>query len=138
MLNPSVFGVQMAKERDEERGSAPGDSIALQQEDELVWVRDLTNHFVKTASAYETYPPNHRAVATLQDELMEKFRFFLEKMDRLTWDITEYEIYYKDEIVYENTDAKSSLASRFYREGLERIQFEKGLQEWEVVDFMKR
>ena len=136
MLNPSVFGVQMAEEREQERGSTVGDSSALRQEGELVWARDLTNQFVKTIGAYETYPPNHRAVVTLQDQLMDKFRFFLEKMDRLTWDIAEYEIYYEDEIVYENTDAKSSLASRFYREGLEQIQFEKGLQEWEVVDFM--
>ncbi len=126
----------MAEEREEERGSTVGDSSALRQEDELVWARDLTNHFVKTIGAYQTYPPSHRAVVTLQDQLMDKFRFFLEKMDRLTWEIAEYEIYYKDEIVYENADGKSSLASRFYREGLERIQFEKGLQEWEVVDFM--
>jgi hypothetical protein len=126
----------MAEEREEERGSAVGDSSALRQEDELVWARDLTNHFVKTIGAYQTYPPSHRALVTLQDQLMDKFRFFLEKMDRLTWEIAEYEIYYKDEIVYENADGKSSLATRFYREGLERIQFEKGLQEWEVVDFM--
>ena len=126
----------MAEEREEERGSTVGDSSALRQEDELVWARDLTNHFVKTIGVYQTYPPSHRAVVTLQDQLMDKFRFFLEKMDRLTWEIAEYEIYYKDEIVYENADGKSSLASRFYREGLERIQFEKGLQEWEVVDFM--
>jgi HEAT repeat protein len=126
----------MAEEREEERGGTVDDSNALRQEDELVWARDLTNHFVKTISTYETYPPNHRAVVTLQDQLMDKFGFFLEKMDRLIWDIAEYEIYYKDEIVYENTDAKSSLASRFHRAGLEQIQFEKGLQEWEVVDFM--
>jgi len=126
----------MAEEREEERGSALGDSSTFRQEDELVWAKDLTNQFIKTISAYQTYPLDDRTVATLQDQLMEKFRFFLEKVGCLTWDIAEYEIYYKDEIVYENTEAKSSLAYHFYREGLEQIRFEKGLQEWELVDFM--
>jgi hypothetical protein len=126
----------MAEEREEERGRTPGDSTALPVEDELVWARDLTNQFVKTVSAYQSRPVDYSALATLQDQLMDKFRFFLEKVDCVTWDIAEYEIYYKDEIVYEHTEAKSSLASRFYRQGLEQIRFEKGLQEWEVVDFM--
>jgi len=75
-------------------------------------------------------------MGTLQDQLMEKFRFFLERVNRLAWDIAEYEIYYKDEAVYENTDAKTSLAFQLHREGLEQIRFERELQEWEVVDFM--
>ena len=126
----------MVEEREEERGSTRGDSSAFQQEDELVWAKDLTNHFIKTVSAYRTYPLDHRALRTLQDQLMGKFRFFLEKVSCLTWNIAEYEIYYKDEIVYENTEAKNSLAYHLYREGLEQIGFERGFQEWEVVDFM--
>jgi hypothetical protein len=127
----------MAEEREEERGGTPEDSSAFGQEDQLVWARDLTNHFVKTLSAYQTKLVDSRALETLQDQLMDKFRFVLEKVDSVTWDIAEYEIYYKDEIVYENTDAKSSLACHFYREGLEQIRFSRGLQEWEVVDFME-
>jgi len=130
------FGVHMVEEREEERVGTPGDPSAFRREDERVWVEDLTNHFVKTVSAYQTYPPDESTLRTLQDQLMDKFRFFLEKIDCLIWDIGEYEIYYKDEIVYENTEAKSSLAFRLYREGLEQIRFERGLQEWEVLDFM--
>ena len=126
----------MAEEREEKGGNTLGNPNAFRPEDELVWTRDLTNHFLKTVSAYQTYPLNDPTMRALQDQLMDKFRFFLEKVDHLTWDIAEYGIYYKDEIVYENTEAKSSLAFRFYREGLEQIRFEKGLQEWEVVDFM--
>ncbi len=127
----------MAEDREEERGGAPGDSVAFGQEDQLVWARDLTNHFVKTLSAYQAQPVDYRALESLQDQLTDKFRFLLEKVDSFTWDIAEYEIYYKDEIVYENTEVKSSLASLFYRDGLEQIRFERGLQEWEVVDFME-
>ena len=126
----------MAEAREEERGRTSGDLGIFQGEDELGWARDLTNHFVKTVSAYQSQPVDYSALATLQEQLMDKFRFFLEKVDHATWDIAEYEIYYKDEVVYENTEAKSSLASRLYRQGLEQIRFEKGLQEWEVVDFM--
>jgi len=130
------FGVHMVEEREEEKVGTPGDPSAFRREDELVWVKDLTNHFVKTVSAYQTYPLDDSTMRTLQDQLMDKFRFFLENIDCLIWDIGEYEIYYKDEIVYENTVAKSSLASHLYREGLEQIRFERGLQEWEVLDFM--
>jgi hypothetical protein len=126
----------MVEEREEKGGSALGDSKDFRTEDELVWARDLTNHFVKTLSAYQTYPLNDPTMRALQDQLMDKFRFFLEKVDCLTWDIEEYGIYYKDEMVYENTEAKSSLAFRFHREGFDQMRFEKGLQEWEVVDFM--
>jgi HEAT repeat protein len=118
------------------RGSAREPSSGFQQEDELIWARDLTNHFVKTLRAYQTYPMDNPTMGTLQDQLMEKFRFFLERVNRLAWDIAEYEIYYKDEAVYENTDAKTSLAFQLHREGLEQIRFERELQEWEVVDFM--
>ncbi|MFB0507436.1 MAG: HEAT repeat domain-containing protein [Thermodesulfobacteriota bacterium] len=126
----------MAEEREENRKSALGDSKGFRPEDELAWARDLTNHFVKTVSAYQLYPLNDPTTRTLQDQLMDKFRFFLERVECLTWDIAEYGIHYNDEIVYENTEAKNSLAFRFYREGFEQIRFEKGLQEWEVVDFM--
>jgi hypothetical protein len=126
----------MVEEREEEGRSTLGNSNGFRPEDELVWARDLTNHFVKTLSAYQTYPLDDPAMRTLQDQLMDKFRFFLEKVNYLTWDIAEYGIHYKDEIIYENTESKSSLAFRFYREGFEQIRFEKGLQEWEVVDFM--
>jgi len=119
-----------------ERGSPRETPGGFPQEDELIWARDLTNHFVKTFSAYQTYPMDDPTMGTLQDQLMDKFRFFLERVDRLTWDIGEYEIYYKDEAVYENTDAKTSLAFHLHREGLEQIRFERELQEWEVVDFM--
>jgi len=126
----------MVEEREEQGGSALGDSTDFRTEDELAWARDLTNHFVKTLSAYQIYPLNDPTMRALQDQLMDKFRFFLERVDCLTWDIAEYGIYYKDEMVYENTEAKSSLAFRFHREGFEQMRFEKGLQEWEVVDFM--
>ncbi|UCD70434.1 MAG: HEAT repeat domain-containing protein [Syntrophobacterales bacterium] len=125
----------MVEEREEKGENALGDSSALRREDELVWAEDLTNHFVKTVSAYKTYPLNDPTMR-MRDQLMDKFRFLLEKVDCITWNIAEYEIYYKDEIVYENTEAKSSLAFYLYREGLEQVRFEKGLQEWEVVDFV--
>jgi HEAT repeat protein len=127
----------MAEERQEERGGTPGDSTAFGREDQLVWARDLTNHFVKTLSAYQAQPVDYPSLDALQDQLMEKFGFLLEKVDSLTWDIAEYEIYYKGEILYENTEVKSSLASLFYRDGIEQIRFARGLQEWEVVDFLE-
>jgi len=126
----------MVEEREEKGRSTLGNSNGFRPEDELVWARDLTNHFVKTLSAYQTYPLDDPTMRILQDQLMDKFRFFLEKVNYLTCDVAEYGIHYKDEILYENTESKSSLAFRFYREGFEQIRFEKGLQEWEVVDFM--
>lgn len=126
----------MVEERKERGRNTLGNSNGFRPEDELVWARDLTNHFVKTASAYQIYPLDDPTMRTLQDQLMHKFRFFLERVDCLTWDIAEYGIHYKDEIVYENTEAKNSLAFRLYRGDLEQIRFERELQEWEVVDFM--
>jgi hypothetical protein len=134
--NPLFLGVHMVEKREEKERNAPGDSNGLRLEDELVWARDLTNHFVKTVTTYQTCALDDPTMRTLQEQLMDKFRFFLERVDCLTWDIAEYGIHYKDEILYENTEAKTSLAFRFYREGFEQIRFEKGLQEWEVVDFM--
>jgi len=126
----------MVEEKQEERDNSIDASTVLRREDELVWARDLTNHFAKTVSAYEGYPLDDPAMRTLQDTLMDKFRFFLEKVSCLTWDIAEFAISYKDEIIYENTEENSSLAFRLYREGIEKVRFEKGLQDWEVVDFM--
>jgi hypothetical protein len=126
----------MVEERQGEREDLIDDSTVLRREDVLVWARDLTNHFTKTVSSYEERPLEDHAMRTLQDTLMDKFRFFLERVDCLTWDIAEFGISYKDEIIYENTEENRSLAFRLYREGIEQVRFERGLQEWEVSDFM--
>ena len=82
----------MVEEKQGEREDLIDDSTVLRREDVLVWARDLTNHFTKTVSSYEERAFDDHAMRTLQDTLMDKFRFFLERVDCLTWDIAEFGI----------------------------------------------
>lgn len=136
MHSSAVSGDSMVEEMQREKEDLIDDSTVPRREDILVWARDLTNQFAKTVSGYEEGALDDHAMRALQDKLMDKFRFFLERVDCLTWDVAEFGILYKNEIIYENTEENRSLAFRLYREGIEQVRFERGLQEWEVLDFM--
>jgi len=54
--------------------------------------------------------------------------------------VGEYDLSFKNRILYENKDVKASLAFSLYKDGLREIRFMKGIEEWEVqgvIDILK-
>jgi HEAT repeat protein len=110
-------------------------------DEEILLSGDLTGAFIKTVKAFRFYPPDNPTLKGLRDQLLRKFQFFLNKYQSFVIQIGEYDLSYKGKVLYENRDAKISLAFSLYKDGLREIRFRKNLEEWEVqgiIDILKQ
>jgi hypothetical protein len=111
-----------------------------ESDEELLLARDLTSAFVKAIKAFRFYPPDNPTLKGFRDQLLKKFQFFLNKYQYFVLQIGEYDLSFKNRILYENKDVKTSLAFSLYKDGLREIRFMKGIEEWEVqgvIDILK-
>jgi HEAT repeat protein len=113
----------------------------METDEELLLARDLCSSFVKAIKAFRFYPPDNPTLKGFRDQLLKKFQFFLNKHHLFTLQIGEYDFSYNGKVLYENRDAKASLAFLLYKDGFRELRFTKGLEEWEIVgllDVIKR
>jgi len=109
-------------------------------DEELLLARDLTSAFIKAIKAFRFYPPDNPTLKGFRDQLLKKFQFFLNKYQSFVLQVGEYDLSFKNRILYENKDVKTSLAFSLYKDGLREIRFMKGIEEWEVqgvIDILK-
>jgi HEAT repeat protein len=109
-------------------------------DEELLLARDLTSAFIKAIKAFRFYPPDNPTLKGFRDQLLKKFQFFLNKYQSFVLQVGEYDLSFKNRVLYENKDVKMSLAFSLYKDGLREIRFMKGIEEWEVqgvIDILK-
>jgi len=113
----------------------------VETDEELILARDLTGALIKAIKAFRFYPPDNPTLKGFRDQLLKKFQFFLNKYQSFEIQIGEYDLSFKGKILYENRDVKTSIAFLIYKDGLRKIRFMKGLEEWEVqgiIDVLKQ
>lgn len=108
----------------------------VETDEELLLARDLSSFFLKAFKAIRFYPPDNPTVKGFRDQLFKKLQFFLNKYSSFILQIGEYTLSFKDRVLYENRDPKSSLAFLLYKDGLRELRFSKGLEEWEIQGLM--
>ncbi len=104
----------------------------IETDEEILLSRELTVAFVKAIKAFRFYPPDNPTLKGLKDQLLRKFQHFLNKYPSFVIQVGQYDLSYKGKILYENRDAKTSLAFSLYKDGLREIRFLKNLEEGEV------
>lgn len=109
----------------------------VEADEELLLARDLTSFFLKTFKAIRFYPPDNPTIKGFRDQLFKKFQVFLNKYPSFILQIGEFALLFKDRVLYENRDPKSSLAFLLYKDGLRELRFVRGLEEWEVHGLME-
>jgi hypothetical protein len=112
----------------------------VETDEELILVRDLTSSFIKAIKAFRFYPPDNPTLKGFREQLLKKFQFFFNKYPAFVLQVGEYDLSFKNRILYENKDVKTSLAFSLYKDGLREIRFMKGIEEWEVqgvIDILK-
>jgi HEAT repeat protein len=82
------------------------------------------------------YPANNPILLKFREDLVRRFDGFFEENDRLTLIIRQYEIYYKGQQVYQNTEKEDNLALFFYKDGLRELTFTAGFGGDEITDFL--
>ena len=108
----------------------------VETDEELLLARDLTGFFLKTFKSIRFYPPDNPTIKGFRDQLFKKLQYFLNKYPSFILQIGEFTLSFKDRVIYENRDTKSSLAFLLCKDGLRELRFAKGLEEWEVQGLM--
>ena len=113
----------------------------VETDEELILARDLTSAFIKAIKAFRFYPTDNPTLKGFLDQVLNKFKFFLNKYQSFVMKVGEYNLSFKGKVLYENRDVKTSIAFLVYKDGLREIRFMKGLEEWEVqgiIDIFKQ
>ena len=104
--------------------------------EELKSVKDLLQTLTKTSKTIKIYLSNNPIHQKHLKELTEKFTDHLETYGSFTLDVQQFQLYFQDEVVYENRNRMESIAFKFYIDGLREIIFQEGLEPDEIYKLM--
>jgi HEAT repeats len=105
-------------------------------EEKLKSTKGLIQTFLQTLKAFRLYEANHPTLLKFLERLKKDFDIYFDEFDSFSLQIGEQRLYYQGKVVYENQDVKESLAFVFFKDGVREIQFSKGLEFREILDFL--
>ena len=105
-------------------------------EEKVKSTKALIQTFLQTLKAFRLYEANHPILSKFVERLRKDFEQFFGEFDSFSLQIGEHRLYYRGNVVYENTDVKESLAFIFFKDGIRELQFLKGLEFKEMMDFL--
>ena len=105
-------------------------------EEKVKSTKALIQTFLQTLKAFRLYEANHPILSKFSDKLRKDFDQYFDEFDSFSLQIGEHRLYYRGNVVYENQDVKESLAFVFFKDGIRELQFSKGLEFKEMIDFL--
>ena len=105
-------------------------------EEKVKSTKALIQTFLQTLKAFRLYETNHPILSKFLEKLRKDFEQYFDEFDSFSLQIGEHRLYYRGNVVYENEDVKESLAFVFFKDGIREIQFSRGLEFRELLDFL--
>ncbi len=105
-------------------------------EEKVKSTKSLIQTFLQTLKAFRLYEANHPILSKFLERLRKDFDQYFGEFESFSLQIGEHRLYYRGNIVYENEDVKESLAFLFFKDGIREIQFSKGMEFKEMIDFL--
>ena len=105
-------------------------------EEKVKSTKALIQTFLQTLKAFRLYEANHPILAKFLERLRKDFDQYFDEFDSFSLQIGEHRLFYRGNVVYENQDMKESLAFVFCKDGIRELQFSKGLEFKEMIDFL--
>lgn len=105
-------------------------------EEKVKSTKGLIQTFLQTLKAYRLYEANHPILSKFLERLRNDFNHYFDEFDSFSLQIGEHRLHYQGKVVYENQDIKESLAFVFFKDGVRELQFSKGLESQEILDFL--
>ena len=105
-------------------------------EEKVKSTRALIQTFLQTLKAFRLYEASHPILSKFLERVRKDFDQYFDEFDSFSLQIGEHRLYYRGNVVYENQDIKESLAFVFYKDGIRELQFSKGLEFKEMMDFL--
>jgi len=105
-------------------------------EEKVKSTKALIQTFLQTLKAFRLYEANHPILSKFLERLRKDFDQYFDEFDSFSLQIGEHRLFYRGNVVYENQDMKESLAFVFFKDGIRELQFLKGLEFKEMIDFL--
>ena len=105
-------------------------------EEKVKSTKALIQTFLQTLKTFRLYEANHPSLSKFIERLRKDFDQYFDEFDSFTLQVAEHRLYYQGKVVYENEDTKESLAFVFFKDGIRELQFSRGLEFKEIVDFL--
>jgi hypothetical protein len=131
-LQMEMIATEVSIDPDASRGSqsAGGDVRNLEK------VRRIFTALAKYINAKTIYTSNNPNVAHFAGSLRDSFREFFANERELLLSIEQYEIKWRDEIVYENRQKTESIAFLFYKDGVGELIIQSSVEPSELEQFV--
>jgi len=99
-------------------------------------VKDICATLVRAVSATKIFPPGHDSITQIRNGVFCRLRKFLDDHGELELDIKQGAFLFMDETVCQEDNALRSLPFFFYKDGMQKLAFMKGLTSEEFSDFL--
>ena len=104
--------------------------------EEVQSAKSLIQTFLQTVKISQLYEPNHPMISRFLDNLKLEFDRYFANLDSFSLKVGQYQLLYREKVVYESQNVKENLAFFFFRDGIREIHFFKGLEFKEIADFL--
>jgi hypothetical protein len=105
-------------------------------EEKVKSTKGLIQTFLQTLKAFRLYEASHPILSKFLERLRYDFDHYFNEFDSFSLQVGEHRLYNQGKVVYENQDIKESLAFIFFKDGVRELQFSKGLESKEILDFL--
>ncbi|MBW1902200.1 MAG: HEAT repeat domain-containing protein [Deltaproteobacteria bacterium] len=103
--------------------------------EELQAVKDMMSSFLIGLKNYSLYPENHEICQTSVANAAMRLGCFLKSYNNLRLDIAKDRLFYKTEVVFQESESSEKLATVLFRDGIQWLQFLEGFGFNELKDF---
>src|SRR3972149_3466247 len=135
-MNPSEGGADKGRSPVKSLEDKLDISEEKEIEEKVKSTRSLIQTFLQTLKAFRLYEANHPILSKFLERLRKDFDQYFGEFESFSLQIGEHRLYYRGNIVYESEDIKESLAFLFFKDGIREIQFSKGMEFKEMIDFL--
>jgi HEAT repeat protein len=100
-------------------------------------VKGVIGLLFMAAKNHTMYPEDHAINQESLQAVVSRLNFFLNKYGDLRLDIEKDRLLYEDETVYQDDPNRDKLAYPLFRDGIQWMEFQAGIEIWELSDFIK-
>jgi hypothetical protein len=103
--------------------------------EELQGVKEMMSSFLIGLKNYSLYPENHEICQTSVANAATRLECFLKSYNNFRLDVAKDHLLYKTEVVFQESESSEKLATVFFRDGIQWLQFLEGFGFNELKDF---
>jgi len=115
-----------------------GDILRIRQTaQKLEAVKGVIGLLFMAAKNHTMYPENHAIYQESLQAVVSRLEPFLKKYGDLRLDVEKDQLLFEDETVYQDDPKRDKLAYPLFRDGIQWMEFQPGIDLWEISELIK-